>query len=114
MPPSAQSRYRFADGILDTDGNLWLYPPDPYPYRELDDTREHPVIDGDTLWALAARYFPRFDRASELFWVIADFQPQPIIDPTIRLEAGTVLYIPSERTLTEEILNEARRLEVVE
>jgi hypothetical protein len=46
-----------------------------------------------------------------LWWVIADFQSDPIHDPTRKLKRGRVLIIPSERTLTEEIFSERRRRE---
>lgn len=109
----AQSYYLFSEGIWDEDGNLWLYPPVPYAYRELDDTIEHTVIDGDTPWSIAGRYWAALgSRASELYKLICDFQPTPIIDATVRLEAGTTIYVPSLRTVVEEIFNESRRLEV--
>jgi hypothetical protein len=41
--------------------------------------------------------------------VIADFQPDPIVDPTLELELGRRLFIPSLRVLTDVILGEERR-----
>jgi hypothetical protein len=43
--------------------------------------------------------------------VIADFQPDPIHDPTLELEPGRVLVIASLRTVLEEIFSESRREE---
>jgi hypothetical protein len=70
------------------------------------------VVQGDTLWGLAGRYFAPLNRACGYWWVIADFQPDPIIDPTLGLEEGRVLFIPSRRVLTDVILAQARRREV--
>ncbi len=43
--------------------------------------------------------------------LIADFQPDPIHDPTLSLEVGRVLVVPSLRTVTEEVFSEKRRQE---
>lgn len=113
MAPTDRSRYWFSAGLLDEDGALYLTEPDPYPYRVLSDTIEHVAVDGDTWWGLAGKYYAEIDlhHASELYWVICDFQPTPIVDPTIAIEAGTTIYIPSPRTVKEEIFNELRSVE---
>jgi hypothetical protein len=41
-----------------------------------------------------------------------DFQPEPVVDPTLALETGSVVVVPSTRVLTEVILGESRRREV--
>lgn len=114
MPPNRFSRERFSDAILDEDGKLYLTEPEPFGYQDLPDNRTHVVVEGDTLWSLADKYFPAHPNPDQLWWVIADFQPDPIIDPTLRLEPGAVLYIPSPRTLDEEVFNEARRSALLE
>ncbi len=81
---------------------------EPYRFRAFTDNIVHVVRDGDTLWNLAGYYFQGFIRACGLWWVIADYQPQPIFDPTIRLVSGSVLYIPSMRVLTELIFSDDR------
>lgn len=114
MPPRRFSRYTFANGFTDeTDGSFMLEDPEPFTYREFSDTRIHTVSEGDTLFHLASRYFASFERPAGLWWIIADFQPDPIIDPTRKLAVGSTLYIPSERVVEEEIFNNARRREVV-
>jgi hypothetical protein len=50
-------------------------------------------------------------RPAGLWWVIADFQPDPVHDPTLSLEPGRVLVVPSIRTVQEEIFSETRRAE---
>lgn len=109
MPPRRLSRYTFATAVQDAEGNLVLYGEEPYRYTELADNQEHIVKQGDTLFTLAGRYFKSLPRGCGLWWVIADFQPDPIHDPTVDLSPGRVLVIPSVRTLTEEIFSERRR-----
>lgn len=109
MPPNRFSRHRFTLGVKDDDGNLFLTERVPFGYRERSDNKHHLVRTGDTLYSLAGRYFSAFERAAGLWWVIADFQPDPIHDPTLALEVGRVLVIPSLRTVQEEIFNERRR-----
>lgn len=112
MPVDVFSRDRFCDALQDDEGRLFLTEREPYTYRELPDTRVHVVGEGDTLTSLAARYFSGLPNASLLWWVIADFQPGGgIFDPTIRLAVGSRLYIPSVRTVEEDIFNEKRRKE---
>lgn len=111
MPPSTNSRYLFCQGLKDSAGRLYLSDRVPYRYRKLADNRFHTVVAGDSLFTLAHIYFSPMLRAAQFFWVIADFQPDPIVDATIGLRPGTQIVIPSVRTLIEEIFNEARREE---
>ncbi|MFI5299205.1 MAG: hypothetical protein ACHREM_14000, partial [Polyangiales bacterium] len=104
--------YSFCLGVLDAEGRRVLTDREPYPYAVLADNRAHTVVDGDTLFDLAGRYFAPLPRACGFWWAIADFQPEPIFDPTLALDVGRVLVIPSTRTLTDVILGEARRREV--
>jgi len=83
-----------------------------FGYRELEDNWKHVVDRGDTLWNIAARrYRGAFVRPAGLWWVVADFQPDPIHDPTIELEVGRVLVGPSPRVVRENIFSEQRREE---
>lgn len=109
MPPREFSRYTFATAVQDAEGDLVLYGQAPYRYKKFTDNREHVVCQGETLFTLAARYFRGIPRPAGLWWVIADFQPDPIHDPTQSLELNRVLIIPSVRTVTEEVFSERRR-----
>ena len=121
--PGLWSRYRLCDGLFDADGMLYLSMPEPFVYRELPDTLEYTVKEGDTLFTIASRAYETLKSApglirkgvGNLYWVIADFQPDPrpdaCFDPTLRLIAGTKLFVPSARVVQEQILSEARRIE---
>lgn len=108
MPPSRLSRYRFSRYLRDENGVKYLSDREPFAYRSFADNITHSVVEGDTLFSLAARYFSGFDRPSGLWWVIADFQPDPIRDPTFPLEIGRELVIPSVRTVSEEVFSSSR------
>ena len=109
MPPRLNSRHTFTTAQYDDDGNLFLSERVPFRFVDLTDNRTHLVAQGDTLFSLAGRYYAGLPRPSGFWWVIADFQPDPIFDPTIELAAGSTIVIPSARTLLESILSEARR-----
>ena len=111
MPPRRFSRFTLSSAVLDDAGRLLLTEREPYRFRALADTRQHVVQQGDTLFTLAGRYFAPLPRPAGLWWVIADFQPEPIHDPTLALDLGRLLLIPSVRVITEEIFSEARRQE---
>ncbi len=109
MPPKVGSRHIFCHGVYDDAGILYLTDRKPYKYYKHIDNRTHTVVEGDTLFTLAGKYFAPLPRACGFWWAIADFQPQPIIDPTLALEIGSLLHIPSIRVLTDIILSDARR-----
>jgi hypothetical protein len=103
--PSAVSRDRFCVGITDDDGHLYLTDPEPFRYRDLPDNVQHTVTEGETWESLAFREYGD----ARLWWVIPDYQPEPVQDPTIALVGGAVLILPSARVVQEEILSEERR-----
>jgi hypothetical protein len=74
-----------------------IYLGDRAPIQFVDDPENsmYVVRGGDTLQSLADKFFPGSDNPAELWWILAEFQPTPIVDPTLRLEPGTVLVIPS-------------------
>lgn len=111
MPPLAGSRHSFCRGVLDADGMRFLTEREPYRYQPHADNRTHVVAEGETLFDLAGLYFAPLPRACGFWWAIADFQPDPIVDPTLALGLGTVIHVPSLRVLTDVILGEARRRE---
>lgn len=109
MPPLLHSRHTFTAALKLPDGRRYLTARAPFRYRDLPDNRTHVVVEGDTLQTVAARYFADMTRPAGLWWVVADFQPDPVFDPTIRLGVGRVLVIPSLRTVIDLIFAEGRR-----
>lgn len=111
MPPRIYSRHAFCTAQEDSNGKLFLSEREPFRYKDFPDNTTHIVGQGDTLWHLAAKYYAPLDRAAGLWWVIADFQPDPIFDPTLDLPEGQPIIIPSLRTVLETIFSEDRRQE---
>lgn len=119
MIPGPLSVFRFCTTQPDAiTGQIFITDPAPFEYRELADNITHTVIASDTWESIAARYYGSLDTAavvpftggaSELWRVVAEFQPDPPLDATIPPERGSVVYVPSVRTLLEQIFNEARR-----
>ena len=109
VAPRTGSRHSFTLGVRDEVGRLFLTERDPYGFQEHSDNRSHLVAQGDTLFSLAGRYFAPLPRACGFWWVIADYQVDPIIDPSLELTPGRRLFIPSLRVLTDVILGEQRR-----
>lgn len=99
MPPQAGSRYASCVAVRDEQGRLVLEERAPLAYKDLPDNRVHIVAQGDTLWHLAGLYFAPLPRACGFWWAIAEFQPEPIVDPTQALDLGRALYVPSLATL---------------
>lgn len=111
MPPRRFSRHSFTFGIR-REGDYILTTAEPFRFRELDDNRLLTVKQGETLFSIAGREFKGIGpRPAGLWWIIADFQPSPIHDPTLEIPMGTTLFIPSNRTILEEIFSQARREE---
>jgi hypothetical protein len=111
MPPHVGSRYTFCHAVRDDRSVLHLTEREPYRYRPHGDNRVHVAAEGDTLFTLAGRYFAPLPRACGFWWAIADFQPDPILDPTLVIRPGRRVHIPSLRVLTDVILGEGRRRE---
>lgn len=106
---SLPSRYAPVALITDPQGHALRDERNPFRFRRLRDTRVHRARDGDTLQTLASRFYSGATRQpAQLWWVIADFQPEPIQDPTIALEPGRLIYIPSPATVQAQILGGVR------
>lgn len=97
------SRYRWCEIHLDEAGRRFLGPRPRFEYRELDDNSFHTIEEGQRLWHLAQIYYRGVRRAGNLWWVIADFQPEPILDATLTIEPGTIIIVPSLRTVESQV-----------
>ncbi len=109
MPPRLNSRYTFTVASTDDDGVTSLSDVTPFGYQPFEDNIQHSVVTGDTLYSLAAYYYQGLTRPDGLWWAIADFQLPPILDPTIQLQEGSIIVVPSVRTIQESVFSEKRR-----
>lgn len=112
MPPRRYSRLTFVSLVLDEETELLsLTDREPYKFRDFTDNEAYRVREGDTLFSLANNRYRGFKRPAGLWWIIADFQPSPIHDATLALTPGRVLFIPSIRTVVEEVFSASRESE---
>lgn len=89
------SRYNLADLYKDSSNRSYTSLRGRVFFDDVEGTVPHVVEDGDTLWSLADRYYGGLiDDDVNYWWVIADFQPEPINDPTIKLEKGQIILVP--------------------
>jgi hypothetical protein len=91
------SPYNLSDVFQDEAGRLSFAARTRLLWEDLEGVRAHVVKTGDTLWSLAMRYYKSVGQPGDgarLWWVIADFQPEPINDPTIALQDGEIVLIP--------------------
>jgi hypothetical protein len=93
------SRWSNAEVMSDDAGRVVVGEREPMSFRERADNRTHTVLPGDTLSALAGAHFAPLPRACGYWWAIAEYQPEPIVDPTVPLTAGRVLVVPSVEAL---------------
>lgn len=111
MPPKFGSRYLFCKGVRDDNGKRYLTEREPFRYQPFPDNRIHTVVEGDTWFNLAGRYFAPLERACGYWWVIADFQPENRmeIDPTLSLQPGSEIVIPPVRLINDILPSEMMR-----
>jgi hypothetical protein len=109
MPIYPNSRYRYNLIYEDTEGRQYLDEREPFRYRDDPDNRFHTVVDGDTWWGLAGIYFAGMPRACGLYWLLCEYQPQPVIDATIALKIGATIVIPPMRLVRMEVFNPEQR-----
>jgi len=99
------SRYKHSIALQDENGAIFLDIRPRMLYMGGYDEILHEVVLGDTLHNLAQRYYGAFPEPAGLWWTIAEFQPEPINDPTVRLEPGTWLVIPSVDTIQQWLMS---------
>ena len=112
MPPRRYSRYWRSLGKRDdtTEGVVFLAEREPPDYDKIltGNERIHPVVKGETLPGIAARYFDGIldedgeDISEHLWWIIAEIND--IMDLTIDLTGEEELIIPSIQQVQEQIL----------
>ncbi len=95
--------------VEDDDGFRYTTEVEPYPYEKLPDNIEHICVEGDTWHSIASKYWSPIPQAGTYSRAIADFQPDPILDPFIKLQRGQKIIVPSRITFESKILDPERR-----
>jgi hypothetical protein len=109
VAPGYTSTFRFCELLTDEDADVQHFSdPVPFTYRDRPDTITHVIDDGDTWESIAATYYRSLPNAPQLWRIIAEFQPVIPLDATLP-PVGPVVYVPSVRTVLEEIFSESRR-----
>ena len=103
------SRYRYNTGYRDADDRVYLDEREPFRFRTHAGNRFHTVVQGDTWWGLASIYFRGAPRACGWWWLVCEYQPTPVIDPTLVLEPGTVVVVPPIELVRSEAFSEVQR-----
>jgi hypothetical protein len=76
--------------------------PERVDYEDDDDIIIHIVADGERLYDIAQfHYGTARNNPWDMWEVIAQFQPEPILDPSVILETGREIYIPSSEFIEE-------------
>jgi len=103
------TRYDDAYIIKDINGNDIVVPRAFFRYKEIDDNIIHIAKDNESLWEIATQYYSDVLQNPSLhYWIIADYQPEPILDPTQTMVQGRTIYVPSIRTI-ETLINNPDR-----
>ncbi len=107
------SPHQYTTAKTNTLGQRFLTDRVPFRFVDAPDNRVHIVQEGERMEDIASRYYARFETvdtpAAGFAWLIRDFQPVTIIDPTIKLKAGQRLYIPSDNFVAQRIFDDRRR-----
>ena len=95
-------RYLFCIETTDENGNLILSKRIPFRYQKFGDNVVHTCLEGESVNDIAQIFYGKIyghREARNMFWIICDFQPQPILDCTLTMEAGQKIIVPSPITI---------------
>ncbi len=110
MAVSNLSRHFLCVGVTRIDDGLtFLLDREPIRFQTRKDTKRIIAREGDTWYSLASEHFQSIPNGEQLFWVICDFQPVPVIDATEDPIAGSIVYIPAEDFVIANYFVESRR-----
>lgn len=110
MAVGSLSRHFLVTGVTRVnDGLTFLLDREPLRFRIRKDNKRVIARGGDTWQGLAAQHLKSIPNAEQLFWVICDYQPTPIVDSTVDPEPGTIIFIPAEDFVMSEYFSDARR-----
>lgn len=102
------SRYTTSQIITTRNDKLIISPRKVYRYKAFVDNIDHTVREGETIEDIVDLRYPNFPNASQLYWVLCDFQKVPILDPTLPLTPGSIVVLPSSHTLRTVIFSPER------
>ena len=107
MATAAQfrSRYAAAEIFIEADGRTSTGLPPPVYYVDRADTIVYRADVGDSWARIASRHYRGIHRRPEhLWWVLCNFQPQPVLDPTVPPQPGDLVHVPAPGFVQAEIL----------
>lgn len=100
-------RYKYTRYIVDDISareTTYVGTREPIEFEDDSENTSYVVRAGDTLQTIANKFFGGFPDPPSMWWIIAEFQPVPIKDPTLRLKPGSILTIPS-RDLAHDLVH---------
>lgn len=104
------SRYRYCTVLTADDGvTKYLDEREPFRFSDESDNRFYITKEGDTWWGIAWRFFRAFRHPSLLWWLLCEFQPEPVVDPTIVIPPGSQIVVPSERLVRNHVFSRENR-----
>lgn len=105
MTVDITSRYKYTTSMLNNveggDGYTYLATQESAFFIDDSENEMHIVKLGDTLESIAHQYFKGFPNSAQLFWIIGEYQPTPILDPTLKLKVGSLIIIPAQSIVYE-------------
>jgi len=105
MQRSPESRYYAAESYVAWNGTTLLAEAEPFRYVAREDNIVHSAVEGDSWFTLAEMYYWMIStRPCGLYWIVCDFQPEPVVDPTLAIQGGKTILLPSAATVRSEIL----------
>jgi hypothetical protein len=110
MAISDTSRYLMTLGATRvSDGLTYLLDREPLRFQPRSDNKRVVARAGDTWWSLASEHLAALTNPEQLFWVICDYQPMPVLDSTVDPTPGTIVYIPDEDFVMSYYFADSRR-----
>jgi hypothetical protein len=95
------SRYRLSVVYQTEDDHLYFSLNEREPYGAEEDDIIHITSEGETLFSIAHKYYGELPGGVHHWWLIGEYQPTPIKDPSLRLAANSLVIIPSVRKLLD-------------
>lgn len=92
-----------------SDGLTFMLDREPLYFQPRSDNKRIVAEKGDTWWSLAAKHLSALRNPEQFFWVLCDYQPTPILDPTVDPTPGAIVFIPDEDFFMSTYFADSRR-----